>query len=119
MEIGEGGVLCPCQAAIFGDEQLSGLRARVEPAMGMMQRPDGMQGILERGRAVLPPDHGCELWVARGPLVHLAGRQLREVPGLPAVGEAPDARAVPELPPAQIIPVAGSPVMWLIGQPPQ
>jgi hypothetical protein len=120
-ELGERGVRLPRHAAIGGGQKLRRLRPGVEASMGVVQRPDRVEACRRTGRAcpairswrrnrgrsrpIDPSDQRRastattsrrHRWTARRP--HRASRRH---------------------PRPRSCPLAGSPVMWLIGQPSQ
>ena len=79
--------------AVGAAEQLCGLGARVERAMGKTQRPD-LRKVAAKGQGrVLPPDHLGKAGVIGRPVVHLAPGQPGHLPGRPTILRPPDARA--------------------------
>ena len=85
----------PGYPAIGAGEQACGLGACVKRAVGIAQRPDLREFIGERQRPAAPVDHGREVRIVLGPIVHGAPGQARKIPVFAAIKRAPDAGAVP------------------------
>jgi hypothetical protein len=120
-ELGQRRVFLPSHAAIGGGQKLRRFRPGVEFAMGMVHGPDGVEACRRRGRACPPIRSWRRNRGRRGPLIHLTRR--RASTGSMSRRHRWTARrprrASPRHPRPRSCPLAGSPVMWLIGQPPQ